>query len=111
MKQRLSPENQKAQHLAVARYVFWGWMIIGLLLMLFYHVPRGLEFSNGLFNIFFCLVCIHPPMGSQPQQQGKPVSRGWPAGLDAAALYRPDRACDICCGVDRHEERTSVWRV
>lgn len=39
--------------LRAARYLFWSWLAIGLLLMLFYRVPEMLSFSNGLFNLFF----------------------------------------------------------
>jgi len=36
-------------------YLFLIWYTIGLLLMLFYEVPHFLQFSNGLFLVFYAL--------------------------------------------------------
>lgn len=35
------------------RTVFWGWYAIGALLLIFFSVPQGLQFSNGLFLVFY----------------------------------------------------------
>ncbi|MFD2612659.1 carotenoid biosynthesis protein [Paenibacillus gansuensis] len=40
------------------RALFWGWYVIGLALLLFYHVPRALSFSNGLFLLFYAIYAV-----------------------------------------------------
>lgn len=37
------------------RYLFMAWYVIGLLLMLFFHIPKWLVFSNGWFLVFYAL--------------------------------------------------------
>ncbi|MGM7702539.1 carotenoid biosynthesis protein [Pseudalkalibacillus sp. Hm43] len=38
--------------------IFWIWYSIGLVLMLFFHVPDALKFSNGLFLFFFAIYAL-----------------------------------------------------
>ncbi|SEU13289.1 carotenoid biosynthesis protein [Paenibacillus sp. NFR01] len=37
------------------RTVFWGWYAIGALLLIFFSVPKGLQFSNGLFLVLYAV--------------------------------------------------------
>ncbi|WP_042202371.1 carotenoid biosynthesis protein [Paenibacillus camerounensis] len=37
------------------RTVFWLWYSIGALLLIFFSVPQGLQFSNGLFLVFYAV--------------------------------------------------------
>ncbi|WP_150268246.1 carotenoid biosynthesis protein [Paenibacillus tepidiphilus] len=37
------------------RITFWSWYCIGALLLIFFSVPAGLQFSNGLFLVFYAL--------------------------------------------------------
>ncbi|PZD94078.1 carotenoid biosynthesis protein [Paenibacillus sambharensis] len=41
------------------RPLFWFWYAAGLLLMLLWEVPQQLQFSNGLFLIFFSLYAVY----------------------------------------------------
>ncbi|CAM4283623.1 carotenoid biosynthesis protein [Paenibacillus typhae] len=39
----------------MVRTVFWVWYAIGALLLIFFSVPQGLQFSNGLFLVFYAV--------------------------------------------------------
>ncbi|MDF9840076.1 MULTISPECIES: carotenoid biosynthesis protein [unclassified Paenibacillus] len=39
----------------MVRTVFWVWYVIGALLLIFFSVPQSLQFSNGLFLVFYAV--------------------------------------------------------
>ncbi|MFS0727321.1 carotenoid biosynthesis protein [Paenibacillus sp. 1P07SE] len=65
------------------RIVFWSWMLIGLAMMIFYRVPEGLSFSNGLFLVFFGLYTFSLLLQAE---QAQAAIKPWRLALLAAIV-------------------------
>nr|MDH3108965.1 hypothetical protein [Bacillus altitudinis] len=37
-------------------WVFVGWYVVGLILMVFFEVPAWLQFANGIFLVLYALL-------------------------------------------------------
>ncbi|ULO07891.1 carotenoid biosynthesis protein [Paenibacillus sp. 19GGS1-52] len=73
------------------RYLFWAWYFIGALLLIVFSIPESLQFSNGLFLIFYAAYALDLTNKGieQPFLSDQSVSswRGLPSWLSAIVIW------------------------
>lgn len=58
-------------------WVFVGWYLVGLILMVFFEVPAWLQFANGIFLVLYACCVI---------EIGRHIYGSWGLGIKRAAI-------------------------